>query len=266
MEYIKHCKQPQSGLNVLSEYGDGDMKLEKLSLLVLKDGESYQANSGTDEVALVILGGKANIQGDGFDFGLCGQRKNVFDGKPYCIYIPHHTNFQVKAVGDVDIAVAYTPSTLDTPAYVIKPDQVIDWAGGKGSYARTSYLVLTEKFPSAHMYIGEAFVEDGRHASFPPHRHEFDRLPNEVKMEEIYFFRYNPKGGYGIQKIYTDDRAIDVTYTVEENDTTLIPRGYHPVIDIPGYTMYYLWVMAGEVNRKFVSVLDPQHKWVVEQK
>ena len=116
------------------------------------------------------------------------------------------------------------------------------------------------------MYIGEAFVEDGRHASFPPHRHEFDRLPNEVKMEEIYFFRYNPKGGYGIQKIYTDDRAIDVTYTVEENDTTLIPRGYHPVIDIPGYTMYYLWVMAGEVNRKFVSVLDPQHKWVVEQK
>jgi len=82
-------------------------------------------------------------------------------------------------------------------------------------------------------------------------------------MEEIYFFRFNPEQGYGIQRIYTDDNSIDFTCTVKQNDTTLIPRGYHPVINAPGYTMYYLWIMAGQNNRKFLSVIDLAHKWIL---
>ena len=56
--------------------------------------------------------------------------------------------------------------------------------------------------------------------------------------------------------------ADDVTYTVEENDTTLIPRGYHPVIGAPGYDMYYLNVMAGPL-RKWRFKNHPDHDWIV---
>ena len=84
-------------------------------------------------------------------------------------------------------------------------------------------------------------------------------------MEEVYFFRFDPSQGYGIQKIYTDDRSIDFTCTVRQDDTTLIPRGYHPVINAPGYIMYYLWIMAGQNHRKFLSVPDPDHKWMLGQ-
>jgi len=123
--------------------------------------------------------------------------------------------------------------------------------------------MLTDAFPAAHLFIGEAYVPSGNHASYPPHRHDFDNLPVEVDMEELYFFRFNPEQGYGIQKIYTDNRDINFTCTVKQNDTTLIPRGYHPVINAPGYTMYYLWIMAGQNHRKFLSVIDPDHKWIV---
>lgn len=81
-------------------------------------------------------------------------------------------------------------------------------------------------------------------------------------MEETYFYRFNPPQGFGIQKVYTSDGRIDETYTVRNNDTVAIAEGYHPLCGAPGYEMYYLWTMAGRVNRGLISAKDPQHGWV----
>ncbi|PIU64016.1 MAG: hypothetical protein COS84_08925 [Armatimonadetes bacterium CG07_land_8_20_14_0_80_40_9] len=71
----------------------------------------------------------------------------------------------------------------------------------------------------------------------------------------------SPPQGFGMQRIYTADKELDETYLVENNDTVVIPRGYHPVVAAPGYSLYYLWVLAGK-RRKMVSHDDPQHSWV----
>jgi len=249
----------------ISTIGDGDLKLTEFGIITLKKGARYAANSGASEVALVVLGGKCSVTGDDFEFKDIGERKDVFSGKPYTVYIPFGNDYAITAVTDVEIAWTASPSTLKTAAYVITPEQVKEVHIGKESYQRDAYLMLTEAFPAAHLFIGEAIVPSGGHASYPPHRHDYDNLPVEVDMEELYFFRFNPEQGYGIQKIYTDDNSIDVTCTVKQNDTTLIPRGYHPVINAPGYTMYYLWIMAGQKHRKFLSVLDPKHKWILDK-
>ena len=262
MEYLKHYK-PVEGFTKIAALGDGDLKLSEFGIINLKKGEEFNDNSAANEVALVILGGKCSVSGEGFDFPALGERKDVFSGKPYTVYIPCGKSYTVKALSDVEVA--WTASPSDDAAiepYVIKPEQVKEAHIGKDTYTRDAYLMLTDEFPASHLFIGEAFVPSGHHASYPPHRHDFDNLPTEVDMEEIYFFRFSPGQGYGIQKIYTDDRSIDYTCTVEHNDTTLIPRGYHPVINAPGYTMYYLWIMAGRNHRKFLSVPDPAHKWV----
>jgi len=252
-----------NGFTKISAIGDGDLKLTELGIINLKKGGNFSADTGSNEVALIILGGICSVAGNGFEFRNAGNRKDVFSGKPHTVYIPCGNKYLITAETDVEIAWAASPSTLKTAAYVISPDQVKEAHIGKENYQRDAYLMLTDAFPAAHLYIGEAFVPSGNHASYPPHRHDFDNLPVEVDMEEIYFFRFNPEQGYGIQKIYTDDNSIDFTCTVKENDTTLIPRGYHPVINAPGYTMYYLWIMAGQNNRKFLSVMDPKHKWIV---
>ncbi|OGV66071.1 MAG: 5-deoxy-glucuronate isomerase [Lentisphaerae bacterium RIFOXYA12_FULL_48_11] len=253
----------KDGFTKISTIGDGDLKLTEFGIINLKKGCNFQSDSGKSEVALVILGGKCSVSGNGFEFNNIGDRKDVFSGKPFTVYIPCESKYIIVAESDLEIAWAASPSGLKTAAYVISPDQVKEAHIGKENYQRDAYLMLTDAFPAAHLYIGEAFVPSGNHASYPPHRHDFDNLPVEVDMEEVYFFRFNPEQGYGIQKIYTDDNSIDFTCTVKQNDTTLIPRGYHPVINAPGYTMYYLWIMAGQKNRKFLSVIDPEHKWIL---
>ena len=262
MDYLKHYK-PQNGFTKIASLGDGDLKMTEFGLIKLKQGECYNSESGKFEVALIILGGKCSIDGDGFTFNDIGKRKDVFSGKPYTVYIPCGKAYSISADSDVEIAWTASPTELEAEAYMITPEQVKEAHIGNENYQRDAYLILTDEHTSDNFFIGEAFVPSGNHASFPPHRHDADNLPDEVDMEEVYFFRFDPNQGYGIQKIYTDDRSIDYTCTVEENDTTLIPEGYHPVINAPGYTMYYLWIMTGQNHRKFLSVIDPKHKWIV---
>ncbi len=261
-KYLRSYKKAD-GFTRISSIGDGDLKLIEFGIINLKNGQLYSGDSGAGEVVLIVLGGKCSVSGPGFEFKNIGERKDVFSGKPHTVYIPCQTSYVITAETDVEIAWAASPSNLKTPAYVIAPEQVKEVHLGKENYQRDAYLILTDAFPSAHFFIGEAFVPSGNHASYPPHRHDYDNPPVEVDMEEVYFFRFNPEQGYGIQKIYTDDNSIDFTCTVQHNDATLIPRGYHPVINAPGYTMYYLWIMAGQTHRKFLSVIDPKHKWIV---
>jgi len=262
--HLKHY-ETCDGFKKIAALGDGDLKLTEFGIINLKQGEHFEADTGAFEVALVVLGGTCEVAGEGFDFKKVGGRKDVFSGKPHTVYIPCGRSYTITAATDAELAWAASPSTLKADAYVIAPEQVKEVHIGKESYQRDAYLILTDACPAAHLFIGEAFVPSGHHASYPPHRHDVDNLPVEVDMEEVYFFRFSPEQGYGIQKVYTDDRSIDVTCTVQQNDTTLIPRGYHPVINAPGYTMYYLWIMAGQNNRKFLSVIDPKHKWIAGQ-
>ena len=261
-DYLRHY-EPCDGFTQIATIGDGDLRLTEFGILRLRQGEDYEAKTGSREVALVVLGGICSISGDGVYFSHVGGRKDVFSGKPHAIYLPCKTRYVIHAETHVEIAWTASPSSLRTPAYLISPEQVKDVHIGKENYQRDAYLILTDAFPASHLFIGEAFVPSGNHASYPPHRHDHDNLPVEVDMEEVYFFRFQPEQGYGIQKIYTDDRSLDITCTVQQNDTTLIPRGYHPVINAPGYTMYYLWIMAGQNHRKFLSVIDPAHQWVL---
>jgi len=48
---------------------------------------------------------------------------------------------------------------------------------------------------------------------------------------------------------------------VRDGDAVLISRGYHPVAAAPGYSLYYLWVLAGE-QRQLVVFEDPAHRWL----
>lgn len=260
MNYHLPCKNTP-GFNRILNPGEAEMKLTGFALLNLKAAEKDSLSTGSMEVALVILSGKCRIHGKGFDFASVGKRKDVFSGLPYTVYIPAGVDYEVEALTDVEIAISESPTTQKGKAALITPEQVKSFSIGRDNFTRQASIMIDEKFPAEHLFIGEAFVPAGNWASFPPHRHDFDNLPEEIDMEEIYFFRFNPIGGFGVQKIYTDNRDIDVAYTVQQNDTVAIPRGYHPVVNAPGYTMYYLWVMAGR-NRGFISFKDPAHSWI----
>jgi len=263
MTYLrKYINMP--GFTQIIKKDDMGLKLTQFGLITLRKDEEYEAFNGGNETALIVLGGFCEVTGGAFHFKNVGARKDVFSGKPHSVYVPCRSKYKIKALSDVEIAWTESPSSLASRPWHIKPEDVKTIAIGKDNFSREAQMIIDDRFNSNHFFIGEAQVPSGNWASYPPHRHDFDNLPEEVNMEEIYFFRFNPAQGFGIQKIYNDNRTIDETYTIRNNDTVGIPEGYHPVVCVPGYTMYYLWIMTGK-NRKFVSHKDPDHAWVGER-
>lgn len=259
MNYLrKYTNTP--GFTKIVKKNDMGLKLTEFGLITLRAGEEFEAFNGENETALIVLGGCGRVQGDGFRFENVGDRKDVFSGKPHTVYLPFRTKYKIKALSDLEVAWTESPSDLASKPCHIRPEQVKSVAIGKNNFLREAQMIIEESFSSSHFIIGEAQVPSGNWSSYPPHRHDFDNLPEEVNMEEIYFFRFNPAQGFGVQKIYNDDRGIDETYTIRNNDTVGIPEGYHPVVCAPGYKMYYLWIMTGN-NRKFLSYKDPAHAW-----
>ena len=255
--------KPAEGYNNVFELGEYNMKLTRFGILQLAAGNSWSSNTGEFEVALVLLGGKCAVKGDNFEFAEVGSRKNVFDGKPYTVYLPRRTAYTVTALTAVDIAVNEAPASRDTAApTVITPEMTRTISIGRDNFTRAATIMIDEKFDSEHFYIGEGMIPSGNWSGYPPHKHDVDELPGEIAMEETYFYRFDPPQGFGIQKVYTTDGEIDETYTVKNNDTVAIAKGYHPLCGAPGYQMYYLWTMSGAVNRGLISSKDPLHDWV----
>ncbi len=254
---------PARGRTHISGPGDAGMKRIGFDLLRLAAGEEYQMAASNHETAFVILSGTATVRGAGFSFEGIGGRANVFSGKPATVFLPPQTGCHIAAGSSLEIAICQAASKRAGKPLLIRPEDVKEVSIGKDNWRRRAFMMVDDRVPAEFLFIGEAIVPSGNWSSYPPHRHDFDDLPNEVDLEELYFYRFDHQGGFGVQMIYTDDRSINESIRVEENDTVLIPRGYHPVVSAPGYSMYYLWVMAG-VNRRFLQRLDPAHSWVAQ--
>ena len=191
-ELLFHLK-PEQGYNNVFELGDKGMKLTRFGILQLKAGTSYTGNTGEFEVALVVLGGKCRVSGDEFNFVDVGERKSVFDGKPFTVYLPRRTAYAVTATTDVDLAVNESPASRDTARpTVITPDMTRTISIGRDNFTRSATIMLDETFDSEHFYIGEGMIPSGNWSGYPPHRHDVDDLPREVDMEETYVYRFDP--------------------------------------------------------------------------
>ena len=248
------------GFNRIFDIGEKGMAMTGFGLLKLVPGESWSVNSGAKELALVVLGGTCNAEAGGKDFGVIGGRKDVFSGDPYTLYVP--ANCEVKLTGEsaVEIAVAESPSDQTGVPILVTPDEVkgTRMTLGKDNYQREAIIMIGDTFPTQHFFVGEAWVPSGNWGSYPPHRHDFHNPPTELDMEEFYFYRFNPDTGFGLQLIYADGLKSDDAYPIRHNDTIVISEGYHPAVNAPGYTMYFLWVMTGH-ERGFKRVEDPIH-------
>ena len=86
------------------------------------------------------------------------------------------------------------------------------------------------------------------------------RCREESRLEETYYFRIHPAQGFGVQRVYSDDRTLDETLAVGDRDTVLVPRGYHTVRRRPATRVYYLNAMACPAGAWAVAN-DPDHAW-----
>jgi 5-deoxy-glucuronate isomerase len=235
-------------------------------LYKLRPGETADELTGDREVILVMVEGKAAIHAAGQDWGVLGDRMNVFEKTPpHCLYVPNSSEWKAVAETDCTIAVCTAPGKSGHEARRIGPEGIQLTERGKGTNTRYINNIAMEAEDYADsLLVTEVFTPAGHWSSFPSHRHDEDDYPRITYLEETYYHRLNPADGFGIQRVYTDDGQLDETMAVSDGDVVLVPRGHHPCGAPYGFEMYYLNVMAGPL-RKWRFVAAPEVEWIMER-
>jgi 5-deoxy-glucuronate isomerase len=240
----------------------------------LAAGATWSFATGEHELALVTLGGTIDVESNRGNWQAVGGRANVFAGPPHTLYLPRRTEFGVTARGDAEFAVAWVATDQDHPARLVAPGDVTVEIRGGDNATRHINNMIAPGFDCHRLVVVEVYTPSGSWSSYPPHKHDVHRQEAggalvEADLEEVYYYKIDRPGGFAIQRIYTGADSplqqagtpIDAVVLARNDDVVLVPEGYHPVASAPGYTTYYLNVLAGSAQA-LTATEDPQHAWV----
>jgi 5-deoxy-glucuronate isomerase len=184
------------------------------------------------------------------------------------VYVPRGVTCRLEATTEVaEVAVGSAPVAdreSRHEARLIGPEDVRVSTRGSGNMERMIHDILMEAQPAESLLVTEVLTPGGHWSSYPPHKHDAQDLPREAYLEEIYYHRLRRSDGWAVQRVYTQDRSLDVTLAMRDRDCVLVPRGYHPVSAAPGFDLYYLNVMAGPV-RQWRVTFDPDIERALER-
>lgn len=235
-----------------------------LELASIPAGETLELRRG-EEMLVAGLGGTADVAVDGDQLGRAGGRDSIFEGPGHAVYVPPHAPVSLSTSQAPATFVVTTAPLAGSPAAearVVAPDAQTIAHRGQDNWARTVRTVLGPDDAAGRLLVGETINPPGSWSSYPPHKHDTHDPPAEAQLEEVYMFKLDPPGGFGVQIRYNGHG--EECFTVRDGDVAAIPAGYHPVVAAPGYALCYLWVMAGE-GRQLIPRLDPRHAWVQQE-
>jgi 5-deoxy-glucuronate isomerase len=235
-------------------------------VLKLEAGESANGGEAGREACVIVLTGRCDVQVGKQRFDNIGQRMSVFeDAAPAAVYSPAGALYVITARTAVEIAIGTAPGEGGGEARLIDSSRISKETRGQGTNTRYVRNILPETEAAESLLIAEVITPGGNWSSYPPHKHDRLAEPEESHLEEVYYHRLNPPQGFAFQRVYTDDRSLDETVSVEDGDVVLVPRGYHPVGAPHGYDLYYLNIMAGP-KRTWIFNNDPAHAWIAKKK
>lgn len=228
----------------------------------LKPGQEILLPEDGLERCLVLVSGQATVATTAGTFRRIGQRMSPFERiPPWSVYLPHHSAARITAETVLELAVCSAPGFGKLPPRLISPDKVGVEQRGKGRNCRLVHNILPDDSPADSLLVVEVYTDEGNTSSYPSHKHDTYQEGEETRLEETYYHRFDPPQGFALQRVYTEDRSLDVCMAVYDQDVVKVPRGYHPVATIAGYNNYYLNVMAGPV-RQWKFTWEKDHVWV----
>ncbi len=243
---------------------------------------SWKFATGDYEMAIVPMSGRIRVESNQGQWSHIGERDSVFHGLPYALYLPRRTSLIVTpsinrgATTPCEFAVALAPTDQDHQPRLVTPGDIeIEIRGGDHA-TRQINNIIPPGFPCHRLVVVEVYTPGGNWSSYPPHKHDVHKTNPEGKileadLEEIYFYKFDRPEGFAFQRIYTAPESplqrsgfpIDAVLLAGNNDVVLVPEGYHPVSSPPGYTTYYLNVLAGSAQ-SLANSEDPRYTWVKE--
>ncbi len=257
----------QPGYQPIAGPGHTPLRYLEFGLVTLAAGQAPLTWETRDrEVVFYLLGGACEVTvsgGAGALAGTLGSRPDVFGGPPSALFTSAGSRVGLSALQEsAYLAVLSAPATAGRPPRLIDPAQVVTRVVGKDTWVRQVRSVVDQRIAS-RLLVGETLHTVGPWSSYPPHKHDANLPGKEVPMEEVYHYFVRPISGFGLQMVYTaqdDPHPFERIYRVQDGDTVVIPRGYHPVVAAGGYALAYVWAISGEHVDYGAWATDPAHE------
>jgi 5-deoxy-glucuronate isomerase len=246
-------------------------ELKHLSFTVVELGgdlAEHAFDTGDEEVTLNFFTGPVRVDAEGASgaWGTDIPARPSLQQPHQSVFLPPATRVRLRRTGGAArITVSGALGKPGGQPTLIAGADVMVTPTGKDAFERSVYTYVADNIDAAHLIVGETVSRSGGWTSCPPHKHDRFRGATEVPMEEFYYFQVDPGQGFGFMRVYTDPDDADAfsqAYVVQQGDTVLVPRGYHPVASCPGYRLTYLWVLAGEGRTYGAWSDDPRHSWI----
>ena len=253
-----------------------------LRVIALAAGEARTVATGDSELFVLPLSAtgltvtvvRSSFEGESFTVD---GRDTVFARVTDFVYVGRDSEVTITSASGGEVALPSARCDRALPARYGSADDVsIEIRGAGPATRQVTNFGSPEAWPHADkLMCVELLTPDGNWSSYPPHKHD-DSPECPVNNEELYYFRIGRAGssvyapeGFGLHRTYTGDSVapelrVDDNLTIGDGDAYLIPRGYHgPCVAAPGYTMYYLNVLAGPGGERSMAFCDdPAHHWV----
>jgi 5-deoxy-glucuronate isomerase len=228
-------------------------------ILAVAADETIDADTGGNEVAIVPLVGSGWLAFAGRRHRVA--RADVFREKPAVAYLPPRTGYSITADAALEVAIGGAPASGTHPPRMFAPEELPSFSRGGANVSRGVTSTIDPSFPTERLIAYEIVTPSGNWSSFPPHRHD-GRLGTSYH-EETYYYRLAPREGFALQRIYAEDRDLDVTVCARDGDLVLVHEGYHTVAVAPGTNAYYLNFLAGD-QKPVVQLNDPAYAWIAD--
>jgi len=207
-------------------------------------------DTGTNEVALICLGGGCSVRVDGRE----RHELTQYDA----IYLPRNRAIEVSTTGRVDLVECSAEVEHEYPVQVVRYTQVVStpalkFSTGGPSTTREVNILIGSNVKAGRLLCGFTKSASGNWTSWPPHEHS-------SLLEEMYVYFEMEPPSFGVQFVYTDAGNPEFVGVVRDGDAVLMPRGYHPNVSVPGHSINFVWLMAAhrEVDDRVYGVVNVQ--------
>lgn len=231
------------------------------NLLKLKPGDALEQTLPKHESVHVVLSGTVDIIVDGERFAGVGRRRNIWSGEADSVYAPVGSAIRIEnGSAPAEIAVAGGLHDTRLKPFRIAPEEVsmVDVGSLESHSRRRIFHILGQNGEgrAGNLLVSELYADPGCWSGYPPHKHDADR-EGETAHDELYHYRYDPGTGFGAQIIYADGKAE--CFMIQDRDTILVDKGYHPTVTSPGHRCYIFTILVGKTSRGLVQHFDDRH-------
>jgi 5-deoxy-glucuronate isomerase len=260
---MEHHLQPNSNseLKLTVTPAAAGWRYLSFGMWALQSGSMHTHLTENTEVAIVPLSGKGRVTVSNQTFQL--MRESVFVGKPDVLYVPPGQEIKIEANSDFEFSLGGAPAQGKYPLRLFKPEEMRSEMRGGGTAFRQVNHILAAPLPAERLILFEVYVPGGAWSGWPPHCH--DGYARSPYLEEVYYFRFTPAYGFGIQRNYRKDEDFNEVFCVRHGEAVLVTKGFHPTTASPGSNMYFLNYLAGDLldeARATPPVDDTDFAWM----